>query len=206
MLTTKNILLDLGAVLLNIDFAKVKPAFESLGVNQFDQLQYQLSETGFFDDFEMGKINPTVFCETIRSTAGIPLKNEDIIMAWNAILLDFREDTMIFLTQLKKDYKLFLLSNTNAIHLEHFNAQLHRQFGVNTLDFYFDKLYYSHLVGLRKPNANIYDFVLNDAGIIASQTLFIDDLEININAAASLGFQTHQLRSSERVENLPYFK
>ena len=205
MSNTKNILLDLGAVLLNIDVNKLKPAFEDLGVKDFNLLQEQLTAIHLFDDLETGKITADVFCETIRTASELPLKNADIITAWNALLLDFRTDTMNFLTQLSKHYKLFLLSNTNAIHLEQFYKQLHNQLGQTTLDFYFDKLYYSHLVGLRKPDAAIYHFVLKDAGIAAGETLFIDDLETNISAAAALGFQTHQLMEHERVERLTYF-
>jgi putative hydrolase of the HAD superfamily len=205
MSNTKNILLDLGAVLLNIDVNKLKPAFESLGVKDFNLIQQQLTEANLFDDLETGKISPDAFCETIRTASNLPLKDADIITAWNTLLLDFREDTMHFLTQLRKNYKLYLLSNTNAIHLEQFYKQLQNQLGKSSLDFYFDKLYYSHLVGLRKPDAAIYHFVLKDAGITAEETLFIDDLELNISAAAALGFQTHQLQHHERVEKLPYF-
>jgi epoxide hydrolase-like predicted phosphatase len=205
MSNTKNILLDLGAVLLNIDVNKLKPAFEDLGVKNFDLLQEQLTAIHLFDDLETGKITADAFCETIRTASNLPLKDSDIISAWNALLLDFREDTMHFLIQLNKHYKLFLLSNTNAIHLEQFYKQLDNQLGKSSLDFYFDKLYYSHLVGLRKPDAAIYHFVLKDAGIRAEETLFIDDLELNISAAAALGFQTHQLQDHERVEKLPYF-
>ena len=205
MSNTKNILLDLGAVLLNIDVSKLQPAFESLGVKDFNHLQQQLTATNLFDNLETGKTTPDAFCETIRAASKLPLKDADIISAWNALLLDFRADTMHFLIQLSKHYKLFLLSNTNAIHLEQFYKQLQNQLGKSSLDFYFDKLYYSHLVGLRKPDAAIYDFVLKDAGINASETLFIDDLESNISAAAALGFQTHQLKDHERVEKLPYF-
>lgn len=205
MSNTKNILLDLGAVLLNIDVNKLKPAFEDLGVKNFDLLQEQLTAIHLFDDLETGKITADAFCETIRTASNLPLKDSDIISAWNALLLDFREDTMHFLIQLNKHYKLFLLSNTNAIHLEQFYKQLDNQLGKSSLDFYFDKLYYSHLVGLRKPDAAIYHFVLKDAGITAEETLFIDDLELNISAAAALGFQTHQLQDHERVEKLPYF-
>ena len=205
MSNTKNILLDLGAVLLNIDVNKLKPAFEDLGVKDFNLVQQQLTEANLFDDLETGKISPDAFCETIRSASNLPLKDADIMAAWNALLMDFREDTMHFLIQLRKNYKLYLLSNTNAIHLEQFYKQLDNQLGKSSLDFYFDKLFYSHLIGLRKPDAAIYHFVLKDAGIRAEETLFIDDLELNISAAAALGFQTHQLQDHERVEKLPYF-
>jgi putative hydrolase of the HAD superfamily len=205
MSNTKNILLDLGAVLLNIDVNKLKPAFEDLGVKDFNHVQQQLTEANLFDDLETGKISPDSFCETIRTASNLPLKDADIITAWNTLLLDFREDTMHFLIQLRKNYKLYLLSNTNAIHLEQFYKQLYQQLGNTTLDFYFDKLFYSHLIGMRKPDAAIYDFVLKDAGISAAETLFIDDLKLNTNAAAALGFQIHQLQDHERVEKLPYF-
>ena len=81
-----------------------------------------------------------------------------------------------------------------------------QQTGNNQLDTYFEKAYYSHIVGMRKPNAEIYNFVINDAKINPEETLFIDDTQLNVIAAQKLGFQTHLLLSDEKIEDLVYFK
>jgi putative hydrolase of the HAD superfamily len=111
---------------------------------------------------------------------------------------------MHYLVELKKDFRLFLLSNTNAIHLEEVNIILQKQLGVAEVDDYFEKAYYSHKVGMRKPHADIFEFVLTDAGILASETLFIDDTKMNIDTAQQLGFNTHLLLPSQRIEDLKY--
>jgi putative hydrolase of the HAD superfamily len=116
--------------------------------------------------------------------------------------MDYRTESMKHLEKLKKRYSLYLLSNTNILHHEQFNSILFNQLQVTSLDSYFTKAYYSHQTGMRKPDNKIYEFVLNDAGIKAERTLFIDDLPENIATAQMLGFQTRLLLPEERIENL----
>jgi putative hydrolase of the HAD superfamily len=112
---------------------------------------------------------------------------------------------MKYLTELKSNYNLFLLSNTNAIHLTEINLLAQQQLHVKELDVFFTKAYYSFKMGMRKPNADIFQFVLMDAGIEAEETLFIDDSKPNIITAKQLGFNTHLLLPHERVEKLSVF-
>lgn len=204
MTTIKNILFDLGNVLINIDFLKVKSAFENLGIKDFDQQFSQLTASALFEDLETGKITAPEFYHKMQLQSNIKLSEESIKNAWNAILLDFREESMKRLIELKKNYRLFLLSNTNVIHLDEVNNILHRQLGVRNLDDFFDKAYYSHVAGLRKPHREVFDFVLKDAGITAHETIFIDDTAPHIATADSLGFQTHLLLPGERIESLTF--
>ena len=90
-------------------------------------------------------------------------------------------------------------------HLNEVNLILQKQLGVNQVDDYFEKAYYSHKVGMRKPNADIFEFVLEDANINAAETLFIDDTQMNIDTATTLGFKTHLLLPKERIELLTYY-
>jgi putative hydrolase of the HAD superfamily len=124
--------------------------------------------------------------------------------AWNAMLLDFREESFDFLKQLSKKYRLYLLSNTNTIHKSAFDENFKKQMKTSSLDDFFIKSYYSHLVGMRKPNEDVFRFVSKDAGIVASETLFIDDLFNNVATAAKLGFKTYQLLPGEKIEYLSY--
>ena len=204
MSNVKNILFDLGNVLINIDFLKVKSAFENLGIKDFDQQFSQLTASALFEDLETGKITAPEFYLKMQLQSNITLSAESIKYAWNAILLDFRAESMKRLTELKKNYRLFLLSNTNVVHLDEVNNILHRQIGVRNLDEFFDKAYYSHVVGLRKPHREVFDFVLKDAGITAHETIFIDDTAPHIATADSLGFQTHLLLPGERIESLTF--
>lgn len=198
----KNILFDLGDVLIDIDFQKVKAAFENLGITEFDKQFSQLTASSLFENLETGKISETDFYKAIQQQSKVPLAETDIKNAWNAILLDFRAESMKRLQELKQTHRLFLLSNTNAIHLTEVNNILHRQLGINNLDVFFEKAYYSHVVGLRKPYRQVFDFVLKDAGIVASETMFIDDTPPNIETASQLGFSTRLLLKGERIETM----
>lgn len=194
----------MGAVLINIDYNKTAKAFKELGITDFDQQFSQLNASALFEELEMGKISNDYFYAAMQAQITGAVDQSLIKNAWNAILEDFRKESMHYLVELKKDYRLFLLSNTNAIHLEEVNIILQKQLGVAEVDDYFEKAYYSHKVGMRKPHADIFEFVLTDAGILASETLFIDDTKMNIDTAQQLGFNTHLLLPSQRIEDLKY--
>ncbi len=202
MSTCKNLLFDLGNVLLDIDLNNVRKAFIALGVKDIDTHFTQLNAADVFNRYETGKITTAEFCHIIQQQSEVSLTEQDVHVAWNAILKDFRKDTIDHILSLKSKYRIFLLSNTNAMHLDLIHAKASAQLGLNKLDDLFEKAYYSHLMGLRKPEKEIYQFVLDDAGIESGETLFIDDLEPNIKAAAGLGFQTHLLKEGERVEQV----
>ncbi len=198
----KNIIFDLGGVLLNIDTSKTSEAFEKLGVKEFEK-KYSLNKADkLFDDLEKGKVSETGFFNTVRTISELPLLDDEIRDAWNALLLDFRTGSLDLLKQLKHRYSLYLLSNTNSIHHKAFHEAFREQTGENNFDDHFTKAYYSHHTGLRKPEAAIYRLVLQDAGIIPGETLFIDDLLKNIETARSLGMHTHQLQPGETIEDL----
>jgi putative hydrolase of the HAD superfamily len=206
MKAVKNILFDLGAVLIDIDFEKVCKSFEDIGIKDFDKQYSQLAASTLFEDLEKGKISDTFFYKEIQKQLQSNIPSEEIRNAWNSILLDFRIETMQYLTDLKKDYNLFLLSNTNAIHLNEINLLAQQQLHVEELDVYFTKAYYSFKMGMRKPNADIFEFVLKDAGIEAGETFFIDDSAPNIITAQKMGFKTHLLLKGEMVEGLSLFE
>lgn len=198
----KNIIFDLGGVLLDIDTGKTNEAFEKLGVPDFKNNYSLYKASPLFDDLERGKLSEPEFYDGIRQISKLPLPDEDIRDAWNALILDFRMDSLQHLDMLKNRYSLYLLSNTNSIHHAAFHRSFAEQTGGRNFDDYFTKAYYSHQVGLRKPDKEIYDLVLLEAGIVAGETIFIDDLLKNIEAAAALGIHTHQLLPEERIERL----
>jgi HAD superfamily hydrolase (TIGR01509 family) len=198
----KNILFDLGAVLIDIDYHKVAAAFANLGIKNFELQFSQLNASSLFEDLETGKISEAEFHKAIQQQTGMPLESALINNAWNAILLDFRKESMACLSSLKNQYQLYLLSNTNAIHLTKVNEIASKQLGVKVLDEYFHKAYYSHVIGLRKPHKEAFQFVLDDANINPEETFFIDDTLPNIETANQMGFKTHHLLKGERVENI----
>lgn len=204
MAQTKNIILDLGGVLLNLDFNKSIDAFELLGVMHFENMFTQFAADELFKQLETGKIDESAFYEAIRKRTTKTISTAEIDSAWNALILDFRPDSIAFLEELAAEYKLFLLSNTNSIHVKYFKELFTHQTGKTSLDGCFNKAWYSNEVGLRKPGSEIFEFALHDAELIAGETLFIDDTLANIETAQKLGFKTHHLLSSERIELLDF--
>jgi glucose-1-phosphatase len=198
----KNIIFDLGVVLLNIDTAKTEEAFEKLGVKNFQE-SYSLGKADLlFDELEKGKLQENEFYEAIRKHTRLDLQDNEIRDAWNALLLDFRTSSLDHLKTLKDKYRLYLLSNTNRIHHKAFHESFKKQTGEKDFDDHFIKAYYSHNTGFRKPEKEIYEFVLKDSGIMPGETLFIDDLPKNIEAASVLGIHTHLLLPGEKIEEL----
>ncbi len=202
MYSFKNILFDLGAVLININPENAQKYFSSLGIDDYDFHFKKLTEKNIFNDLETGKISPDQFLNSIKVQLQGAASEIEIQNAWNAILMDFRAESMKHVSLLSQRYNVYLLSNTNAIHLNKINQILFKQLGISLLDNYFKKAYYSQLIGLRKPEAEIYQYVLKDAGISAQETFFIDDLPVNIESAQKLGFKTHLLLPDQRIEKL----
>ena len=202
MKDVKNIIFDLGGVLLNINYHKTADAFKQLGVHQFDELYSQANANHLFEALETGEISEEEFYNAIHPYCSANTTREQIQTAWNAMLLDFRIDSLTILETLKDKYNLFLLSNTNSIHLQAFNQKLREETGKISLDAYFIKSYYSHIIQIRKPYAATYQWVLNDGNMIAAETLFIDDSVNNITGAKEAGIRTHLLLPAETIGDL----
>lgn len=198
----KNVLFDLGGVLLNIDVLRTFAAFEALGFQHTEELFSQKAVRQLFLDLETGSIAPEAFYFELGRAAPEPVSEAALQTAWNSMLLSYRKASIQFLKPLAARYRLYLLSNTNAIHQAAFSSMLKEEMGTDSLDAFFIRAFYSHQIGLRKPEIEIYEFVLNAAGINASETLFIDDTEANLPNAEKLGIHTHLLLPNERIEHL----
>lgn len=191
--------------MLDIDYHRPVREFAALGITNFEYMYSQAAANTLFEQLETGKISNTDFLNTIADLAPQPLTHQEITNAWNSIILHFRQQSMIFLEALQQRYKIYLLSNTNNVHLEQIQKRLQQDTGKLNLDDYFTKTWYSSKIGLRKPDKEIYEFVLSDSGLTAAETLFIDDSAQNIEAAAVLGIKNHLLLPTEVIENLQWF-
>ncbi len=205
----KNIIFDLGNVILNISYESTIKAFEKLGIENFKEKYSSLKQSSLFDDLETGKIDTTQFVSAIQGMSDTLLTHEQIINAWNAILLDLPENKISFplrnlqlLQQLQLHYNTFLLSNTNEIHEVCYNKLLHDACGYDSLSVFFDKIYLSHRIGCRKPDAASFEYVLQDRNLKPSETLFIDDLEANILGAKKLGINTIHFTEGMQLEKI----
>lgn len=197
----KAIIFDLGGVILNIDYHKTINSFKKLEVDNFEELYTQAQQHHVFDKFETGKITPQEFRNYIKSVADVELTNQQIDDAWNAMLLDLPQHRIDLLNQLKKEYPIFLFSNTNAIHLKAFKNSIKNQYGnENLLDDTFNKTYYSHILGKRKPNTNGFEQIIKENNLQANKTLFIDDSQQHIEGAKKVGLQTFWLKDKDIID------
>ncbi len=197
----RHIIFDLGGVLLNIDYKLTEEAFIKLGITDFPHLYSQLQQTTLFDGYETGRIDTETFIAELVKTAGVQLSADQVTNAWNAMLLDFPLRRLQILQQLRLHHDLLLLSNTNEIHERAFNKILMDNHSIPNIGVFFDKIYLSHRVGMRKPDAEIFERILSDTGFKPADTLFIDDSPQHIEGAGKLGIQTIYLEKGMTIEH-----
>ncbi len=198
----KNIIFDLGNVILNIDTKYSKEEFSKYGLNNFNQLYTLAAQSEIFDRLEIGIISPEEFFEEFRIITKTDLSDDIIRHCWNALILDYPEGRIKLLQTLKPRYRTFLLSNTNKIHYDFYTEVLKAEFGINGLEALLEKAYFSHEIGMKKPNSEIFEFVLNQSDLVPTETLFIDDNWDNVTAAEKLGIRTIYLKDNnlEKLE------
>lgn len=196
----KNIIFDLGGVILDIDYHRTIVAFQNLGFLDFDTHYTQAKQAGVFDDFEVGKILPEEFISSLQKLLPENTSPSQITAAWNAMLLDWSPERLDFIRSLQSRYQLYLFSNTNAIHKAHFEKTLFEQLGMNTLDELFIKTYYSHEFGQRKPHPESFQSIIDDNQLLPHETLFIDDSIQHIEGAKAIGIQAVHLCDKSILE------
>ncbi|MCB9195398.1 MAG: HAD family phosphatase [Flavobacteriales bacterium] len=198
----KNIIFDLGGVILNIDYQLTSTAFSKLGFAEFDDFYTQQRQDSIFDELETGKLGKSEFINLIQNH--IPRASEqEIILAWNAMLLDLPNERVSLLADLSVNFNQVLLSNTNEIHEVAF-LKIIENSGADSNKLYpcFDSVYLSHKIGLRKPDAKCFKYVLEQEGWNAEETLFIDDSIQHIEGARREGIKSHHLKKSETILSL----
>ncbi|EKD72339.1 MAG: hypothetical protein ACD_45C00701G0010 [uncultured bacterium] len=198
-MTIKNIIFHLGGVIIDIDYNRTSEAFRKLGAFNFDAIYTQSKQDNLFDNYEVGKISSNIFRDALTKKLDISVKNEEFDNAWNAMLLDLPKNRLDFIKNLRKNYKIFLFSNTNEIHLRKVFDICQKQNGFNTFDNYFDKEYYSNIFGKKKPSPDAFISILNENNIEANETLFIDDSMQHILGARQAGLHATHLSNEKSI-------
>jgi glucose-1-phosphatase len=198
----KNIILDLGGVVLDIDYNKTRDAFINLGFRNFETVYSQLRQENVFDLFETGKMPEGEFRTSIRNFSGQNFSDAEIDCAWNAMILSLPESRSQFLAELKSRYRMFLLSNTNSIHEKEFTKKIFNAYKKNVLEEQFERVYYSHHVGVRKPQPEIFEMVIGENNLDKAETIFIDDSPQHIAGAKHIGLNAIHLQEGIKLENV----
>jgi len=190
----KNIIFDLGGVIINLDNQRTTDAFVSLGLKNIKEYFGHGHAASFFKEYEVGRISDRQLIDAIREATGPNATEDAIVAGWNALLLDFPEERIQLLKGLKQNYRIFLFSNTNAIHLAALRKIYTKTFGSGSLEDLFEKTYYSHLLGMRKPDIASYEYILKENGLNGPETLFVDDAIVNVEGAEPAGLKALFLR------------
>lgn len=194
----KNIIFDFGQVLLNIRPELSARAFEKLGIKDGVDFWGSRSSSDLLIGLEKGVITPDDFRKGALDKLVPGITSQQVDEAWNALLLDLPAERVEKLKSLKKDYRLFLLSNSNQIHYECYMSRFEKDFGF-PLDNLFEKLWFSHHLGMVKPDPEIFRFVLKDAGLKPEETLFIDDTLVHVEAAKGVGINAWHLKPDNDI-------
>ena len=198
----KNILFDLGNVLIDIDPYLTIQEIENYGGVSWNESSEREALEQWLHAFERGQITPLNFCQHLCNILDLEISFEEFVEVWNKTLLEIPEERWSLIRELSEHYNLYLLSNTNEVHIRTIFYMYKRVYGQENLFEFMNKEYYSNLIGMRKPDRQIFEYVLNDSGIKANETIFIDDSRRNILAASELGFQTYLIGVNEEVSDI----
>ncbi len=192
----RSLLFDLGNVLVDID---IDGAHERLNQLFKKDAQRPLIE-GTFIEYECGRISTDIFINTLLSQSERKVQALDIIEAWNSMIVGIPDYRLEMLRLLKRKYSVYVLSNTNALHLEWIHRYLRREHNVDDFEKeLLDHAFYSHLVGDRKPNASLFKFITEDSFMTPALTLYMDDVQENLDVAGKLGFNTHLVKPGDEI-------
>lgn len=196
------IIFDLGGVIIDIDYNKTADAFKALGLIDFDEKYTQAAQTELFDRFEIGEVSAFHFVNRLLDLLPQGINANQVVHAWNAMILTIPQERLDWLTELRKTRKVFLLSNTNALHIDAVNRSLQQTAPNKTLNDYFDHVYLSHEMGMRKPSEVIFLNVCDEQGLMPAETLFVDDTERHVHGAKKAGLQAVLVSSNTPIHLL----
>ena len=197
----KAIIFDFGGVIMDIDHQRVEEAFKQLGIDNFDELYGRAKQSEIFQKLEKGEISAREFRDGIREILGRNLSDDVIDYTWNQIIIGYPDHRIKLINQLRDNYKMYILSNTNVIHYHHYIFMFHDQYryDFNTL---FDNTFWSFKIGKRKPDRESFMHVFEKEDLDLHNTLFIDDTLKNIEAARKLNILATHLEPGKEVATL----
>jgi len=203
----KNLIFDFGGILIDLDWDRYYNNLQALLKIENDSEALKNHYRDLFIQYEVGAFSEGSFMYRLQKGVSHKITEREILDAWNSILDDLPKERLDYVLSLRKDYKVYLLSNTNHSHIQWARADLRRRLEITDFETrYFDHAYYSHDVKMRKPNLDIYHHVLKHAGIDGQESLFIDDTQENVDAAIAAGI--HSVRHDPQesiIEKLPLY-
>jgi glucose-1-phosphatase len=202
----KNIIFDFGGVICDLHIQKAEEKFRAFGLPKDENPRTKQNVAMDFEtlvgQLETGSIKPDRFRSIIRDFYQAPPTDEAINEAWNVLLGRIPAERVRLLEEVRKSYRIFLLSNSNSIHYDCFRKDLERDFGCQDFDELFEKAWFSFRIGLKKPDPAIFSFVMEEKHLVPAETLFIDDTLVHVETARFLGIQAYHLKQGEDITSL----
>ena len=198
----RNIVFDFGGVVCNIDFKLSELKFRELGFTGFNP-SYSFEESeDVFRKIEGGKISIPDFIAVLKKHLRAGTTDEEVLLAWNAMIMDLPSQRVKLLEEIKKSYRIFILSNSNEIHYHKYLEDFNKTYGYASFGDLFEKTWFSFQIHLQKPAKEIFEYIILDGSLKAGETLFIDDSFQHIEAAAAVGLRTFHLQPPMEITNL----
>ena len=197
----RNIIFDLGGVLLNIDPKKTIEAFGQLGMEQLIGDKGLTYDHDVFYLMEQGKITPEEFRNGVRELLTGEVTDDQIDTAWTAMLLDFPKVRVELVQKLRNEFNIYLFSNTNAIHVLKYQDIFRKQHGFEVSSL-FEKDFHSNEIGFRKPSSDSFQEIIRLSGINPEESLFVDDSLLNVEGAIACGLKGYWLEPGQKIEEL----
>ncbi|GHU85281.1 hydrolase [Bacteroidia bacterium] len=201
-----NIIFDFGGLFIDVDYTLTAKTFSEKFDIPFENLYSQQQQSDIFDKFETGKVSPADFRTYVKNilnkkhlnTKAEQNLDKEIDRCWNAMVLEYYPETFSLLEKINKHYRTFLLSNANAIHYDFFIPKLPAKLNM-------EGVYFSHILGLRKPDKESYEYIINKHNLKKEDTLFIDDTIQNIEGAKNVGLKTFFLDRKKGMKLTDFF-
>ncbi len=191
----------MGGVLVDLDPTWAGKTLSELGITDIKQKHDALRKNGFYRKLDTGEVGADWLRQQLRDLSNREVTNEELDTAWNAMITGFPPERFQLLRDLRRNYHLFLLSNTNEIHTGFVLSEVRKRFGYEFSSL-FGKVYFSNEMGRAKPDVETFQFVLTDSGLVGSESLFIDDLPDNCEGAKAAGIHTHHLVRGTQITDL----
>lgn len=197
----RNIIFDFGGVIIRIDHNSLEYSFRSLGIGHFRTLFAKTSQSQVFREFETGIVSPVQFRSILLQLLNLSLHESEFDKIWNSLIVGYDPAIIDLLKKVKQNYRTFILSNTNIIHYKYFTDLYKSEFN-STIDDLVVSASWSFITGMRKPDREIYEHLLESHALNPHETLFIDDTPANIETAGHIGLKTHLIKQDNELQYL----
>ena len=195
------IIFDFGNVLIDLDYPRVIRKFSEVAEKNQEEIEELVVTAPVLQKFEMGMIGPDEFRAKINSLLGTRMGERQFESIWNSMLKSITKERMDKVLKIGEKFQTFILSNTNMIHEIAYEEMIMEETGRSSLRDFVKEVYYSHEIGMRKPNLNCYKFVIDDIGLYESRMLFLDDRLDNVEAAKKAGMKAIQIFDPDKQLN-----